>query len=85
MSCSACSWVVLLTHLAATLIAVPSAAAQDTARRLCRAGVVGLLNFAPTHVWVPPHVYIENLDLSMALEKVAFFAGLRAPQKEISS
>ncbi|MGI6460819.1 MAG: redox-sensing transcriptional repressor Rex [Candidatus Hydrogenedentales bacterium] len=67
------------------IIAVPSAVAQDTARRLCRAGVSGLLNFAPTHLWVPPHVYIENLDLSMALEKVAFFAGLRASQKETMS
>ncbi|HOD49785.1 MAG TPA: redox-sensing transcriptional repressor Rex [Candidatus Hydrogenedentes bacterium] len=67
------------------IIAVPAAAAQDVARRLCRAGVVGLLNFAPTHVWVPPHVYIENLDLSMSLEKVAFFAGQQAAEKEINS
>ena len=46
---------------------------------------MGLLNFAPTHVWVPPHVYIENLDLSMSLEKVAFFAGQQAAEKEINS
>jgi redox-sensing transcriptional repressor len=67
------------------IIAVPAPAAQDIARRLCRAGVVGLLNFAPTHVWVPPQVYIENLDLSMSLEKVAFFAGQQAPRKEMGS
>ncbi len=67
------------------IIAVPASVAQDTARRLCQAGVVGLLNFAPTHVWVPPHVYIENLDLSMSLEKVAFFAGLQSAQKEVTS
>ena len=67
------------------IIAVPAAAAQETARRLCRAGVSGLLNFAPVHLWVPPNVYIENLDLSMSLEKVAFFAGLQTAQKEVKS
>lgn len=62
------------------IIAVPSRAAQDTADRLVRAGVRGILNFAPVPLRVPEGVYVDTLDISTALEKVAFFA-LKAPGK----
>jgi len=56
------------------IIAVPAPEAQAVANALCQAGVRGLLNFAPLRLWVPEHVYVENLDVTMSLEKVAFFA-----------
>ena len=56
------------------IITVPAEAAQDTAERLCHAGVRGILNFAPVRLAVPREVYVENLDVTMVLEKVAFFA-----------
>ena len=58
------------------IIAVPAAHAQDTADLLVRAGLKGLLNFAPTPLHVPEDVYIEDIDMTMSLEKVAFFARL---------
>jgi len=56
------------------LIAVPAAAAQPLADRLIEAGVKGLLNFAPVRLQVPPGVYVEHVDITVSLEKVAFFA-----------
>ncbi len=53
---------------------MPAAEAQSVSNLLCQAGVRGLLNFAPVRLWVPEHVYVENLDVTMSLEKVAFFA-----------
>jgi len=41
------------------------------------AGVRGILNFAPVPLHVPEGVYVEQIDMTMALEKVAFFARLR--------
>lgn len=56
------------------MITVPAGAAQDVAGRLCRAGIQGILNFAPLRIWVPEGVYVENVDVSMSLERVSFFA-----------
>jgi len=56
------------------LNAVPAGAAQDMANMLCTAGIRGIVNFAPVHLWTPPGVYVENVDVTMALERVAFFA-----------
>ena len=41
---------------------------------LVDAGVRGILNFAPVTLRVPDHVFVEDIDLAMSLEKVAFFA-----------
>lgn len=56
------------------ILSVPVAAAQEVADRLVAAGIRGILNFAPVTLRVPHTVYVEDIDLAMALEKVAFFA-----------
>jgi redox-sensing transcriptional repressor len=56
------------------IIAVPAANAQSAAEMLVKAGVRGIINFAPTPLQVPVEVHVENVDLTMSLEKVAFFA-----------
>ena len=38
------------------------------------AGVRGLLNFAPVRLVAPESVHVEYIDVTMALEKVAYFA-----------
>jgi redox-sensing transcriptional repressor len=63
------------------LITVPAEAAQETANLLCKAGVRGLLNFAPVRLWVPEGVHVENLDMTLSLEKVAYFACARRSRK----
>jgi redox-sensing transcriptional repressor len=56
------------------IIAVPASVAQETADRLVAAGAVGLLNFAPVPIKVPLNVFVENVDITIKLETVAFFA-----------
>jgi redox-sensing transcriptional repressor len=56
------------------IIAVPVEGAQRVADRLTRSGVTGLLNFAPTRLRVGEDVFVEDIDLTTSLEKVAFFA-----------
>ncbi len=67
------------------MIAVPAYAAQDAADRLVAAGICGLLNFAPHSLKVPAHVHVEELDLTLSLEKVAFFARRSQAEKQSNS
>jgi len=56
------------------VIAVPASEAQSVADQLVLAGVKGILNFAPTRLRVPAGMYVEYVDLMMALDKVAYYA-----------
>lgn len=53
------------------ILAVPREAAQGLADQLCAAGVVGLLNFAPMQLSVPPHVVVINIDLTITLKQLS--------------
>lgn len=56
------------------VISVPPDQAQGVAESLCAAGITGLINFAPVRLSLPSRVYVENVDLTTAFEKVAYFA-----------
>ncbi len=56
------------------IIAVPTEEAQFVASVFVSAGVRGILNFARTPLQVPPEIYVEDIDLAMSMDKVAFFA-----------
>lgn len=56
------------------MIAVPVSEAQRLAERLAACGVRGILNFAPVPLRVPPSVFVERIDMTVALEKVSFFS-----------
>lgn len=43
------------------IVAVPAWEAQNAADRLVRAGVTGIINFAPTRLHVPDHVIIRDV------------------------
>ena len=64
------------------IVAVPAEEAQAVAGTLVGAGVFGLLNFAPVRLRVPGAVFVENVDLTTSLEKVAFFARRQATRQE---
>ncbi len=72
--------VVRRERISVGIIAVPVEVAQETANRLVAAGITGILNFAPMPLKVAPRVYVENVDITIKLETVAFFAD-RTPQK----
>jgi len=56
------------------IIAVPDKEAQYVADAFVGAGVRGILNFARTPLHVSPDVYVEDIDLAMSMDKVAYFA-----------
>jgi redox-sensing transcriptional repressor len=65
------------------VIAVPARAAREVADLLVRAGVTGILNFAPISLDLPETIYVEQIDVTMSLEKVAYYArtGTSAPAR----
>ncbi len=56
------------------IIAVPAEEAQFVTNLFVAAGIRGILNFARTPLQVPPEVYVEDIDLAMSMDKVAYFA-----------
>jgi redox-sensing transcriptional repressor len=56
------------------IIAVPDKEAQYVADVLVDAGIRGMLNFARTALHVPSGVYVEDIDLAMSMDRVAYFA-----------
>jgi len=36
--------------------------------------VTGIINYAPVPLWAPPHVHVEDIDMTMSLDKAAYFA-----------
>ncbi len=67
------------------IITVPAENAQSVAEILCDAGIHGILNFAPVRLALPETVYVEDLDVTTSLEKVAFFARMSHPTSDTSS
>jgi redox-sensing transcriptional repressor len=59
------------------IIAVPASEAQAVAKKCVKAGIKGILNFAPVPLHVPASIYVLDTDITMAIEKVAFFARKR--------
>ena len=60
------------------VLAVPAAVAQSMAEELIACGVKGILNFVPVRLHVPDSVHVEDMDISSSLERVSFFARVKA-------
>lgn len=58
-------------HMA--IVAVPAKVAQEVVDTLIKAGVHAILNFAPIRPQVSKKVELLNIDLSIELERLAFF------------
>ena len=62
------------------IITVPAANAQEAADLLIMSGVKGLLNFAPVRLRAPHQVYVEDMDMTTSLERVAYFVQRRTAE-----
>lgn len=60
------------------IVAVPAGEAQGAADGLMRAGIRSIVNFAPVRLKVGGYVYVENVDITVVLERAAFFARQQA-------
>lgn len=55
------------------ILTVPVAVAQEVANTLVKAGITGILNFAPLVLHVPDEVMVNNVNLAMELENLSYF------------
>ena len=55
------------------IVAVPSAQAQSVIGRLVKAGVHGILNYAPVAPQVPTDTVIRNVDPVLSLQSMTFY------------
>ena len=55
------------------IISTPPSGAQEVAEKLVDAGIKSILNFAPSHVNVPPDVNVRRVDLSVELQILSFY------------
>lgn len=56
------------------IITVPDRESQYVADVFIEAGIRGIMNFARTPLRVPEDVYVEDIDLAMSMDRVAYFA-----------
>jgi redox-sensing transcriptional repressor len=54
------------------IVAVPAEGAQGVVDRVVRAGVRGILNFAPTQLRVPASVELKNVNMAMEMEGLSY-------------
>lgn len=55
------------------IITVPEKAAHEVVERLLASGIKGILNFTPLRFEVPPHVHVQNVDLTNELQILIYF------------
>ncbi len=55
------------------IISVPDFAAQEVLELMLRAGIRGILNFAPICLKEPPDCVVRNLNLETELENIIYF------------
>lgn len=60
------------------ILALPSGAAQAVATRLCACGVRALVNFTAAKLKTPAGVFVQDVDISLFVEKSTYFARVLA-------
>jgi len=54
-------------------VAVPADSAQEIVNRVIKAGIKSILNFAPICLQIPTGIRINNVDLSIELERLSYY------------
>lgn len=55
------------------IMAVPASEAQSVAELLEQAGVEAILNFAPAKIRLSPQITVQNIDLTIELQSLAYY------------
>jgi redox-sensing transcriptional repressor len=55
------------------IIAVPRQAAQETADKLVKVGIRGILNFSPRYITVPKRIKVITIDIAMDLARLPYY------------
>ncbi len=62
-------------------LTVPTAAAQPAVDLLVEAGIRGILNFVPSVITVPAHVFVEPVDFLAGVKRLAFYIQKMSPEE----
>jgi redox-sensing transcriptional repressor len=60
-------------HIALAMVAVPAEAAQGVTDELVKAGIKGLLNYAPINLAVPDDVRVQYIDPVVHLQRMTYY------------
>lgn len=60
------------TNAQIAIVSVPASAAQEVIDALASAGIKAILNFAPARVVVPEGVELQNVDISIELDRLCY-------------
>lgn len=55
------------------MLTVPGSVAQETAERIVRFGIKGILSYAPVILTLPPEVRIEYIDPMISLQHITYY------------
>ncbi|MCF7888438.1 MAG: redox-sensing transcriptional repressor Rex [Candidatus Omnitrophica bacterium] len=62
------SWeVIKKVHAEIGIIAVPPQSSQEVANLMVKAGLKGIINFAPSCISVPENIFVKNIDFSIEI------------------
>jgi redox-sensing transcriptional repressor len=75
--------IVMQENIKVAILAVPENVAQEVADRLVRGGIRGIVNYASVRLNLPPDVFVENRDMLLAVEKVAFYASRKNRKEDL--
>lgn len=70
--------IVRMENVTIAMVTVPVDSAQNVTDQLVGAGVTAILNFAPAHLDVPPHVRVRRVDLATEMQILAYYEQRRA-------
>jgi redox-sensing transcriptional repressor len=62
-----------LNNVSLAMLAVPAEAAQTVTDDLVKAGVRGILNYAPINLTVPDNVYVQYIDPVVHLQRITYY------------
>lgn len=64
--------VVRIKDIRLGILAVPGTVAQEIGKAMAKAGITGILNFAPVSLDLPKSVAVSSVDLAVELEQLSF-------------
>lgn len=65
------------------IIAVPASEAQKVGEALAAAGIEAILNFAPAKLRLPGRVFVQNIDLTIELQSLAYYTSASVPEEAL--
>ena len=61
-------------HIRTAILTVPVSQAQAVSEQLVENGIRSILNFTPIRLKLPEGVFVEDVDITMHLEKATYFS-----------